>query len=124
MEPSKNVLGTPLVSCSLEPLTGWYRDGCCNTDANDRGSHTICAKVTTEFLEFLRDNGNDLITPHLEFQFPGLKDGDQWCVCAASWGQAYHQGLACPVNLLSTHESALRIVPLEYLMEHSLASEQ
>ena len=77
----KNVLGEDLEECSNDPLTGWYRDGCCNTDENDNGVHTVCAKVTTEFLEWLKDAGNDLITPHPEFGFPGLKDGDGWCVC-------------------------------------------
>ena len=124
MDPSLNVLGMPLKPCSTSPLTGWYRDGCCNTDKNDRGSHTVCAKVTQEFLEFLQEQGNDLITPAPQFQFPGLKDGDQWCVCAASWKQAYHEGKACKIILESTHFSTLRIVPLEHLMEYSLADEQ
>ncbi len=123
MEPSINVLGTPLMSCSHDPKTGWFRDGCCNTDARDRGSHTICAQVTHSFLEFLRSKGNDLITPHPEYGFPGLKDGDQWCVCAASWRQAFKAGKACPVMLESTHRSALDIVPLEELMEMAIAAE-
>ena len=84
MKAPINVLGTPLMACSLEPKTGWYRDGCCNTDEDDVGSHTVCAQVTDEFLAFIQMQGNDLITPHLEFGFPGLKAGDQWCVCAAS----------------------------------------
>ena len=121
MHPSLNVLGLPLESCSKDPLTGWYRDGCCNTDKNDRGSHTVCARVTQEFLEFLRERGNDLITPAPHFNFPGLKDGDQWCVCAASWRQAYNEGKACKIHLESTHYSTLRIVPLEELMEYSLS---
>ena len=121
METSKNAIGTPLNPCSLDPMTGWYRDGCCNTDENDRGSHTVCAQVTQEFLEFLQSQGNDLITPAPHFNFPGLKPGDRWCVCAASWLQAYHQGVACPVNLLSTHARALDIVPLDFLMEYSIA---
>ena len=124
MDPSLNVLGMPLKPCSTSPLTGWYRDGCCNTDKSDRGSHTVCAKVTQDFLEFLQEQGNDLITPAPQFQFPGLKDGDQWCVCAASWKRAYHEGKACKIILESTHFSALRIVPLEHLMEYSLADEQ
>lgn len=123
MAPAKNVLGLPLQSCSQEPLTGWFRDGCCNTNAQDRGSHTVCARVTMEFLEYLAEQGNDLITPAMQYGFPGLKDGDQWCVCAASWRQAFQAGKACPVVLESTHQAALRIVPLEELMAHALAAE-
>ena len=123
MAPAKNVLGLPLQSCSQEPLTGWFRDGCCNTNAQDRGSHTVCARVTMEFLEYLAEQGNDLITPAMQYGFPGLKDGDQWCVCAASWRQAFQVGKACPVVLESTHQAALRIVPLEELMAHALAAE-
>ena len=123
MAPAKNVLGLPLQSCSQEPLTGWFRDGCCNTNAQDRGSHTVCARVTMEFLEYLAEQGNDLITPAMQYGFPGLRDGDQWCVCAASWRQAFKAGKACPVVLESTHQAALRIVPLEELMAHALAAE-
>ena len=118
MKASLSVLGRPLESCSQDPLTGWYRDGCCNTDDRDHGSHTVCAQVTTEFLEFLRSDGNDLITPHPQHGFPGLKDGDSWCVCAASWLRAYENGVACPVKLKSTHAAALTIVPLKVLAEH------
>jgi len=120
---SVNVLGTPLQMCSREPMTGWHRDGCCNTDVNDRGSHTVCAQVTQEFLEFLQARGNDLITPAREHGFPGLTGGDQWCVCAASWRQAFKLGVACPVVLESTHAAALQIVPLEELMQYALAPE-
>ncbi len=123
MHPSRNVLGLPLAPCSLEPRTGWFRDGCCNTDANDRGSHTVCARVTTEFLAYLKENGNDLMTPAPAHGFRGLKAGDQWCVCAASWRQAHRAGRGCPVVLQSTHEAALKIVPLEELMQHALADE-
>ena len=123
MEPAVNVLGGALVSCSHEPLTGWFRDGCCNTDKNDRGSHTVCARVTSEFLEFLRERGNDLITPAVQHGFPGLKDGDSWCVCAASWLQAFRAGVACPVLLEGTHAKALDIVPLSALVEMSIAAE-
>jgi uncharacterized protein (DUF2237 family) len=123
MDPSRNVLGGPLVPCSRDPLTGWFRDGCCNTDAHDRGSHTVCARMTAEFLVFLRAAGNDLVTPAPEHGFPGLEPGDCWCVCAASWLAAYEAGLACPVLLERTHAHALRIVPLEHLMEHALAAE-
>jgi uncharacterized protein (DUF2237 family) len=121
MQAPLNVLGTPIQSCSRDPMTGWFRDGCCNTDERDRGSHTVCARVTREFLEFLRDRGNDLITPARQYGFPGLKPGDQWCVCAASWRQAFKEGVACPVVLESTHAAALRIVPLEELMQYALA---
>ncbi len=119
MEASLNVLGTPLKPCSHAPLTGWFRDGCCNTDENDRGSHTVCAVVTAEFLELLASHGNDLMTPAPQFGFPGLKPGNSWCVCAASWRRAAEQGAGCPVDLESTHAAALRIVPLELLMEHA-----
>ncbi len=123
MEPPINVLGGPLQGCSLTPRTGWFRDGCCNTDRSDRGSHTVCAKVTLEFLEFIRERGNDLITPAPQVGFPGLQPGDQWCVCAASWRQAFKAGKACPVVLESTHVSALRLVPLEELLTHAIAEE-
>ena len=123
MKAPINVLGTPLESCSHDPLTGWYRDGCCNTDKDDRGSHTVCAFVTQDFLEHLRSVGNDLITPHPNMGFPGLKSGDCWCVCAASWLQAYEAGIACPVKLESTHAAALEIVPLKALLELSITAE-
>ena len=120
---SLNVLDQPLAPCSQDPKTGWFRDGCCNTDTSDRGSHTVCARVTRDFLLYLQSQGNDLITPRPELGFPGLKPGDQWCVVSISWFQAYQAGKACPVVLESTHKSALRFVPIEALMEHSLAAE-
>jgi len=120
---SLNVLGTPLGSCSHKPRTGWFRDGCCNTDASDRGSHTICAQVTQPFLEFLAMSGNNLIDPVPQAGFPGLREGDQWCVCASSWYQAAKAGLGCAVLLESTHQSALDIVPLDVLMAHAIAPE-
>lgn len=123
MDAPLNVLGGPLVPCSRDPLTGWFRDGCCNTDDSDRGSHTVCAQVTLEFLVFLRAAGNDLITPTPAHGFPGLKPGDCWCVCAASWLDAFEAGVACPVILERTHARALRVVPLEALMQHALAEE-
>ena len=123
MLPSINVMGTPLEACSHAPLTGWFRDGCCNTDGRDHGSHTVCAQVTTPFLEYLKSRGNDLMTARPEYGFPGLKDGDLWCVCAASWRQAYKAGLACPVKLESTHARALDIVSLDELFEASIAKE-
>ncbi len=123
MEQPVNVLGTPLKTCSSSPLTGWLRDGCCNTDDRDRGSHTVCAHVTSDFLLCLAEHGNDLITPALKHGFPGLTPGDQWCVCAASWREAFRRGRACPVDLEATHARALDIVALEDLMVHALAPE-
>ncbi|MCO4743813.1 MAG: DUF2237 domain-containing protein [Proteobacteria bacterium] len=119
MDASLNVIGTPLKPCSRRPLTGWFRDGCCNTDASDRGSHTVCARVTADFLEVLREQGNDLVTPAPQHGFPGLKPGDSWCVCAGSWYAAFQIGRACPVDLERTHAVALRTVPLEALMLHA-----
>jgi uncharacterized protein len=120
MKASLNVLGTPLKPCSHRPLTGWYRDGSCNTDDDDRGSHTVAAQVTSEFLDYLRARGNDLVTPAPQHGFAGLKPGDRWCVCAGSWYDAYRAGLACPVDLEATHAQALRAVPLDALMEHAV----
>ena len=112
MEAKLNVLGEPLVPCSEKPLTGFFRDGCCNTDATDLGSHTVCVRVTAEFLEFSREKGNDLTTPMPEFGFPGLKPGDQWCLCAARWQEALKAGRAPRVVLQATHAASLRIVKL------------
>jgi uncharacterized protein (DUF2237 family) len=120
---ARNVLGTPLATCSRDPLTGWFRDGCCNTDASDRGSHTVCATVTEAFLNFLRADGNDLITPRPEHRFRGLRPGDGWCVCAASWRRAAEAGVACPVDLEATHEAALEIVPLDLLLPYAKGAE-
>jgi len=116
----KNVLGEDLESCSLDPVTGWFRDGCCNTDKNDRGVHTVCAKVTTEFLEWAKKAGNDLITPHEESGFAGLKDGDRWCVCAATYAQSLNEGTACRIFLKKTNYKTLEIIPLEKLKKHAL----
>ena len=112
---SLNVLGTTLVPCSYDPLTGYFRDGCCNTDENDRGSHVICAKVSQEFLDFSLRQGNDLITPRPEYRFQGLKAGDRWCLCALRWKQAFEAGVAPKVILESTHIHALDYVTLEQL---------
>ena len=112
---SLNVLGTALVPCSYDPLTGYFRDGCCNTDENDRGSHVICAKVSQEFLDFSLRQGNDLITPRPEYRFQGLKAGDRWCLCALRWKQAFEAGVAPKVVLESTHIHALDYVTLEQL---------
>jgi hypothetical protein len=110
-----NVLGTELVACSFDPLTGFRRDGCCNTDEHDRGLHVICARMTAEFLEFSRSHGNDLVTPRPEFNFSGLKPGDQWCLCALRWQEAFEAGVAPPAVLQATHIRALDIVTLEQL---------
>jgi uncharacterized protein (DUF2237 family) len=114
-EESLNVLGTPLVPCSYDPLTGYFRDGCCNTDENDQGSHVVCAKVTQAFLDFSLQQGNDLVTPRPEHRFAGLKAGDRWCLCALRWKQAYMAGVAPKVVLESTHKRALDFVTLEQL---------
>ena len=120
MDPSLNVLGTTLETCSLEPRTGWFRDGCCNTDSADRGIHTVCCIVTEAFLEFARSRGNDLITPAPRFQFPGLVPGDAWCVCAGTWKAAVDAGAGCPVNLEATHQRTLDVVSLDLLEAHAL----
>jgi uncharacterized protein (DUF2237 family) len=110
-----NVLGTPLVPCSYDPLTGYYRDGCCNTDQHDVGSHVVCAKVTQAFLDFSLARGNDLITPRPEHRFAGLQPGDRWCLCALRWQEALSAGVAPPVVLASTHARALSFVTLAQL---------
>jgi uncharacterized protein len=115
-----NVLGTPLVACSYDPLTGYYRDGCCNTDHNDHGSHVVCAKVTQAFLDFSVSRGNDLVTPRPEFRFAGLKAGDRWCLCARRWLEAFEAGVAPPVVLAATHRKALEIVTIEQLQACAL----
>ena len=116
----RNVLGGPLASCSSEPLTGFFRDGCCNTGPEDIGLHVVCAKVTQPFLDFARRHGNDLVTPAPHYGFPGLKPGDRWCVVAVRWLQAYRDGAAAPVVMASTNARALDVVPLEALNEHSV----
>ncbi len=116
----RNVLGGPLESCGTDPLTGFYRDGCCRTGTQDRGSHTICAVMTDEFLEHQRLIGNDLSTPMPHYRFPGLVPGDRWCVTAANWLRAHVDGAAAYVVLASTHERALEIVPLEILRQHAV----
>lgn len=122
MEPDEsiNVLGDPLSPCSNEPLTGFFRDGHCNTCDGDEGSHTVCAVMTAEFLAFSKYVGNDLSTPRPEFRFPGLKPGDQWCLCAARFLQAYEEGCAPNVNMAATHQRALDIVPLDILKSYSV----
>ena len=111
----RNVLGGDLEPCGTDPLTGFFRDGCCSTGPEDLGSHTICAVVTAEFLEHQRSIGNDLSTPRPEFQFLGLMPGDRWCVTAVNWARAYQDGVAAPVVLASTNEAVLSIVPIDIL---------
>ncbi len=116
-----NVLGTPLKDCSHDPVTGYFRDGCCRTTADDIGTHVICARMTAEFLEFSRRQGNDLVTPHPEWQFPGLKPGDRWCLCAMRWQEALEAGIAPPVDLEATQMKALEFVTLADLKYHQIA---
>ena len=116
----KNVLGGALATCSTSPRTGFYRDGCCNTGPEDHGLHVVCVQVTEEFLAFARGRGNDLITPAPEFGFPGLQPGDRWCVCAATWREAFTAGVAVPVVLMATHEETLAVIPLDALKQHAL----
>ncbi|WP_424984469.1 DUF2237 family protein [Microbulbifer sp. S227A] len=118
-EDSINVLGEPLAPCSADPLTGFFRDGYCNTCAADQGSHTVCAVMTDEFLAFSKYLGNDLSTPRPEFGFSGLRAGDLWCLCAARFLQAHDEGCAPRVNLGATHKRALDIVPLDVLRAHA-----
>jgi hypothetical protein len=115
MDESLNVFGEALLSCSEDPLTGFFRDGCCNTSDDDIGSHTVCVEVTQDFLEYSRFRGNDLSTPHPEFGFPGLQPGDRWCLCAARWLEAYQQEMAPRVFLRRTHLKALDTIPLGVL---------
>lgn len=120
MEDSLNVFDEPLISCSEDPITGFYRDGCCNTSDGDIGSHTVCIQVTQEFLEYSRFRGNDLSTPMPDFGFPGLAEGDRWCLCASRWLEAFEQGMAPDVFLASTHKRALDIIDLSKLKQHAL----
>jgi uncharacterized protein len=117
----KNMLGQPLASCSTDPMTGFFRTGCCETDAQDRGSHTVCSRVTAEFLTFSKLRGNDLSTPRPGFA--GLQPGDQWCLCASRWKEAYEAGAAPEVVLAATHENAVDIVPREALLAHAIDAE-
>jgi uncharacterized protein (DUF2237 family) len=116
----RNVLGGPLEPCGSDPLTGFYRDGCCSTGPEDLGLHTICAVVTAEFLEHQRSIGNDLLTPRPEYRFPGLRPGDRWCVTALNWLRAQRDGYAAPVVLASTHERTMDVVSLETLREYAV----
>lgn len=116
---AKNVFGEQLITCSTNPMTGFFRDGCCHTDENDLGTHTVCAVMTDEFLQFSLSRGNDLITERPEFVFPGLKPGDKWCLCATRWLEAYEAGVAPKVVLESTNERTLDFVPLDVLVDYA-----
>ena len=115
---AKNVLGGELVPCSYDPLTGYFRDGCCNTDESDLGSHLVCVRVTPEFLAFSSARGNDLVTPRPQYRFAGLKPGDRWCLCAQRWREALEAGMAPPVILEATHTNVLKFVTLAQLEKH------
>lgn len=117
---AKNVLGTALVPCSTKPLTGFFRDGCCNTSNADTGAHTVCVELTAEFLAFSREAGNDLSTPVPEFEFPGLNAGDRWCLCALRWVEALQAGRAPRVVLEATHARTLEFVPLAVLQQYAI----
>jgi len=116
LEP-KNVFGNPLMTCSISPLTGFYRDGCCTTGEEDLGMHTVCIVASKEFLDFSKQKGNDLSTPRPEFSFSGVRPGDRWCLCALRWVEAYEAGMAPPVILESCNKDVLRIIPFEILLE-------
>jgi hypothetical protein len=116
----RNVLGSALEPCGTEPVTGFWRDGCCSSGPEDLGNHTVCAVVSSEFLALQRELGNDLVTPRPEYGFPGLRPGDRWCVVAVRWLQAYQAGAAAGVVLAATNERALEIVPLEALRQHAV----
>jgi len=116
----RNVLGEPLEPCGSDPVTGFFRDGCCRTGPEDLGRHTICAVVTAEFLEHQRTIGNDLSTPMPAYRFPGLEPGDRWCVTALNWARAYRAGVAAPVVLAASHESVLEVVPIAALRAHAV----
>ena len=118
----KNVLGGDLLACSYAPLTGFFRDGCCRTDADDLGTHVVCARVTAEFLQFSSARGNDLMTPRPEYRFAGLKPGDRWCLFALRWLEAYEAGAAPPVVLEATHAKALDLVALDVLQKHAFVA--
>ena len=118
---AKNVLGTELKDCSLDPVTGFYRTGCCDTGMGDIGLHVVCARMTAEFLAFSKTKGNDLSTPQPEFGFVGLKPGDQWCLCASRWQEALQHDVAPPVILSATHEKALELIAFDDLVAHALA---
>ena len=120
---SLNVYGKPLITCSTKPLTGFFRDGCCNTNDQDAGSHTVCIEATEDFLSFSKSRGNDLSTPMPEYSFPGIKPGDRWCLCAARWAEAHEAGMAPKVHLEATHKRALEIIPIALLEQFAVGSD-
>lgn len=120
LEEQLNVFGEPVETCSIRPMTGFYRTGCCHTGPEDIGVHTVCIEVTRDFLEFSKSRGNDLSTPIPEFGFPGLEEGDRWCLCAARWKEAFEVGMAPRVVLTATHERTLEVVSLEELKAYAL----
>ncbi len=120
-DPDRNVVGGSLLPCSNDPITGFFRDGCCSTGPADLGSHTVCAVMTEEFLTFSRERGNDLSTPRPEWGFPGLRPDDRWCVCASRWLEAHRAGVVAPVFLAATHERALEIISIDALLTHAMA---
>jgi uncharacterized protein len=122
MRRAKNVLGEELAECSRDPLTGFYRTGCCDTGGEDEGVHIVCAQMTAEFLKFSVERGNDLVTPRPEYGFSGLKPGDRWCLCVTRWKEALEAGVAPPVNLDATHISSLEFVELDDLKRHALTA--
>lgn len=116
---AKNIFGESLIPCSLDPLTGFFRNGCCETGPEDLGTHTVCAVVTREFLDFSKNMGNDLISPRPEYLFPGLKPGDKWCLCAVRWVEAFKAGVAPPVVLEATNEATLHRIAIDILISHA-----
>jgi len=120
VDQQRNVFGEPLCACSERPMTGFYRDGCCNTGIDDAGVHTVCVEVTAEFLAFSKARGNDLSTPQPDFGFPGLEPGDRWCLCAARWLEAFEAGMAPRVCLTATNVATLAVIPLEDLKRYAL----
>lgn len=119
--PSVNVLGGALEKCSIKPMTGFFRTGCCDTSTDDVGSHTVCIVATKEFLDFSRSRGNDLATPIPAYEFPGVKPGERWCLCASRWLEAYEEGMAPLVVLEATNRRALEVIPLEYLKKKAFS---
>jgi uncharacterized protein len=121
---TRNVLGKPLELCCDDPITGFYRDGFCHTNKDDVGSHVVCASMTNELLQFSLNLGNDLITPHPDLNFSGLKSGNCWCLCVLRWQEAYEAGVAPPIKLEATHEKALKYLPLDILLKYAIANKQ
>ena len=119
---AKNIFGEELIECSTSPMTGYFRDGCCHTDESDYGTHTVCAIMTNEFLEFSVSKGNDLVTPRPEYSFPGLKEGDRWCICALRFKEAYDSGVAPKVILEATNEKTLLVLTMDSLIENAYRS--